>query len=63
MSKIATWSAGVSYEDDRDEEKDLLNDDEFILEFIDNARSAKLNLAMNAIYEFEARLKQCELSS
>ncbi|TIC67402.1 ARM repeat-containing protein [Wallemia mellicola] len=58
MSKIATWSAGVSYEDDRDEEKDLLNDDEFILEFIDNARSAKLNLAMNAIYEFEARLKQ-----
>ncbi|TIA90061.1 hypothetical protein E3P99_01792 [Wallemia hederae] len=59
MSKIASWSAGISMGDDVDQ-PEILNDEDFLVQFIEDVRSAKLNLALNRLYEFESRLKRLD---
>lgn len=62
MSKIANWSAEIPLGDgDGDDHQVFLNDEEFITQFIGSVRSAKLNVALNSLYEFDSRLKRCTL--
>lgn len=63
MSKIANWSAGISLGDEADDQREMLDDEEFLIQFIEGVKSAKLNVALNGLYEFESRLKRCRLFS
>ncbi|TIA83681.1 hypothetical protein E3P98_00634 [Wallemia ichthyophaga] len=61
MSKIANWSAEIPLGDgDGDDHQVFLNDEEFITQFIGSVRSAKLNVALNSLYEFDSRLKRLD---
>ena len=41
------------------DQPEILKDEDFLVQFIEDVRSAKLNVALNRLYEFESRLKRC----